>query len=64
MIAAAAVARDLGLPPPNVGAARKTLRRADRFQAALWQVFEAPPLPAQCWPMTPSCAAARKYGRT
>ena len=47
MVAAAAIARDLGLAPPPVDAARLALGRAVRFQAALWQVFEAAPLQVQ-----------------
>jgi glycine/D-amino acid oxidase-like deaminating enzyme len=47
VLAAAAIARDLGLRAPEpVAAHRKTLdtvRRAARFQAALWRLFEAPP---------------------
>ena len=42
-LAAAAIARDLGLAAPSAEAARRTLERAQRFQAALWRLFEAPP---------------------
>jgi glycine/D-amino acid oxidase-like deaminating enzyme len=45
-IAAAAVARDLGLAASHPGAARRRLGRATRFQAALWRLFEAAPLQA------------------
>jgi glycine/D-amino acid oxidase-like deaminating enzyme/bacterioferritin-associated ferredoxin len=44
VIAAAAIARDLGLRVPSVFTARRTLRRARRFQAALWRLFDAAPL--------------------
>lgn len=44
MIAGAAIARDLGLRVPGVFAARRTVRRAGRFQTALWQLFDAAPL--------------------
>jgi glycine/D-amino acid oxidase-like deaminating enzyme len=47
LVAAAAIARDLGLPVPQVDGVRETLRRTGRFQAALWRVFEAAPLQAQ-----------------
>jgi len=46
-LAAAAIARDLGLQPPQLGATRKTLRRVQSFQAALWRLFEAAPLHPQ-----------------
>jgi glycine/D-amino acid oxidase-like deaminating enzyme len=46
-LAAAAVARDLGLPPPDTRAETRALERAERFQEALWRLFEAAPLPAQ-----------------
>jgi len=46
MIAGAAIARDLGLRIPGVFTARRTVRRAGRFQAALWQLFDAAPLMA------------------
>ena len=42
-LAAAAVARDLGLKVPAQVEARRKLRRAARFQAALWRLFDAPP---------------------
>jgi glycine/D-amino acid oxidase-like deaminating enzyme len=45
-LAAAAVARDLELPIPGVGGARRRLARAERFQSALWRLFEAAPLQA------------------
>ena len=44
VIAAAAIARDLGLRVPSVFTARRTVRRAARFQAALWRLFDAAPL--------------------
>lgn len=43
-IAAAAIARDLGLVAARVDDARKMLDRSRRFQSALWRLFEAPPL--------------------
>ena len=43
IVAAAAIAADLGLRGAEPRAARRTLRRAARFQAALWRLFEAPP---------------------
>jgi glycine/D-amino acid oxidase-like deaminating enzyme len=46
-LAAAAVARDLGLHPADTQAESRSLERAGRFQTALWQLFEAAPLPAQ-----------------
>lgn len=46
-IAAAAIARDLGLVPPSSRAARRTLRRAERFQIALWRLFRAAPAHVQ-----------------
>jgi len=46
VIAGAAIARDLGLRIPGVFTARRTVRRAGRFQAALWQLFDAAPLMA------------------
>jgi glycine/D-amino acid oxidase-like deaminating enzyme len=42
-IAAAAVARDLGLAVPEPQRARRSLARAQRFQKALWRLFEAAP---------------------
>lgn len=45
-LAATAIARDLGLDAPDAYRARRSLRRARRFQAALWRLFEAAPLPA------------------
>ncbi len=47
MVAAAAIAGDLGLPSLKSGAAARTLRRAERFQGALWRLFEAAPLQAR-----------------
>ncbi len=46
VIAAGAIARDLGLAVPGTSAARRTARRAGRFQTALWQLFDAAPLMA------------------
>src|SRR5260370_22718487 len=43
IVAAAAIAADLGLKVPEPVAARRTLGRSGRFQAALWRLFEAPP---------------------
>ena len=43
MVAAAAIAADLGLKAPEPAAARRTLGRSARFQAALWRLFDAPP---------------------
>jgi glycine/D-amino acid oxidase-like deaminating enzyme len=43
IVAAAAIAADLGLKVPPPIAARRTLRRSARFQAALWRLFEASP---------------------
>lgn len=45
-IAAAAVAGDLGLAAPSTRRARRRLARADRFQQALWRLFEGAPLQA------------------
>ena len=42
-LAAAAICRDLGLKVPKIDQARKALDRAEKFQAALWSLFEAPP---------------------
>ncbi len=50
MVAAAAIARDLGLPAPPVREAERTLRRAARFQAALWSLFAAPAPDARAMP--------------
>jgi glycine/D-amino acid oxidase-like deaminating enzyme len=44
VLAAAAIARDLGLRIAEPKAARRTLSAATRFQSALWRLFEAPPL--------------------
>ena len=43
-VAAAAIARDLGLSANDARAARRTLKAARRFQSALWRLFEAAPL--------------------
>ena len=43
-VTAAAIARDLGLTMAEPKAPRRTLATAGRFQAALWRLFEAPPL--------------------
>ena len=43
-LAAAAIARDLGLQIAEPVAAKSALRRAARFQWALWRLFRAPPL--------------------
>src|SRR5216683_1810595 len=43
IVAAAAIAVDLGLKVPQPAAARRTLSRSARFQAALWRLFEALP---------------------
>jgi glycine/D-amino acid oxidase-like deaminating enzyme len=45
-IAAAAVASDLGLAAPSARQARRRIARAERFQKALWRLFEAAPLQA------------------
>jgi glycine/D-amino acid oxidase-like deaminating enzyme len=45
-IAAAAIARDLGLEAVAPQRARRSLERAGRFQRALWRLFEAAPLQA------------------
>jgi D-hydroxyproline dehydrogenase subunit alpha len=42
-VAAAAIARDLGLKAAEPKAAREALASAARFQAALWRLFQAPP---------------------
>ena len=42
VLAAAAIAADLGLKTAAPRDARRTQRRAARFQAALWRLFEAP----------------------
>ncbi|CAN5872282.1 hypothetical protein BH11PSE3_BH11PSE3_08840 [soil metagenome] len=41
-LAAAAIAQDLGLKVAKPAEAERTLRRAARFQSALWELFEAP----------------------
>src|SRR6266851_3334879 len=43
VVAAAAIAADLGLKAPEPAAARRKLGRSARFQAALWRLFDAPP---------------------
>jgi glycine/D-amino acid oxidase-like deaminating enzyme len=43
VVAAAAIAADLGLKTPEPTAARRMLGRSARFQAALWRLFDAPP---------------------
>ena len=43
IVAAAAIAADLGLKTSEPTAARRTLGRSARFQAALWRLFDAPP---------------------
>jgi len=43
-LAAAAIAGDLGLAMAEPREARRTQRRAARFQAALWQMFDTPPV--------------------
>jgi glycine/D-amino acid oxidase-like deaminating enzyme len=45
-IAAASVAGDLGLATPSTRRARRRLARAERFQQALWRLFEGAPLQA------------------
>ncbi|HSI02494.1 MAG TPA: FAD-dependent oxidoreductase [Reyranella sp.] len=42
-IAAAAIAGDLGLRAPSPRRARRRLARSERFQRALWRLFEAAP---------------------
>jgi glycine/D-amino acid oxidase-like deaminating enzyme len=44
VLAAGAIARDLGLATPDARAAQRTLRRAGRFQSALWRLFAGAPL--------------------
>lgn len=46
IVTAGAVARDLGLAAPAVRAAQRAVRRAGRFQRALWHLFDAAPLEA------------------
>lgn len=47
VLAAGAIARDLGLEPLSAApAARRMVHRAGRFQAALWRLFDAAPLMA------------------
>ncbi len=46
IVAAAAIAADLGLKAPEPTAARRTLHRSSRFQAALWRLFDTPPFAA------------------
>jgi glycine/D-amino acid oxidase-like deaminating enzyme/bacterioferritin-associated ferredoxin len=43
MVAAAAIAADLGLKAPEPAAAHRMLGRSARFQAALWRLFDTPP---------------------
>ena len=43
-IAAASIAKDLGFEGIKIDEARRTLNRSRRFQAALWQLFDVPPL--------------------
>ena len=43
-VAAFAVATDLGLKAGEPNTARRTLKRAARFQSALWDLFAAPPM--------------------
>lgn len=43
-IAAASIAKDLGFEGIKTDEARRTLNWSRRFQAALWQLFDAPPL--------------------
>jgi D-hydroxyproline dehydrogenase subunit alpha len=43
-VAAAAIARDLGLAAADPRGARRQLRRAAKFQTALWRLFEAAPM--------------------
>src|SRR6185503_13880626 len=45
-LAAAAVANDLGLTAAATSRTRRRLARAERFQSALWRLFEAAPLQA------------------
>ena len=42
VLAANAIARDLGLAAPPAREATRIVRRAARFQSALWRLFEAP----------------------
>ena len=42
VLAANAIARDLGLAVAPAKEARRTVQRAARFQSALWRLFEAP----------------------
>jgi glycine/D-amino acid oxidase-like deaminating enzyme len=44
VIAAAAIARDLGLRAVDAGGAQRTARRSGRFQTALWRLFNGAPL--------------------
>jgi glycine/D-amino acid oxidase-like deaminating enzyme len=44
VLAAGAIARDLGLPAADMRAAQRTIRRAGRFQDALWRLFNGAPL--------------------
>ena len=61
LIAAAAIAADLGLKIAAPREARRAQRRAARFQAALWRLFEAPALDRRTPSTTaPSSVAARR----
>lgn len=42
VVAAAAIAGDLGLKVPELKSAQRSVRTAARFQAALWKLFDAP----------------------
>jgi D-hydroxyproline dehydrogenase subunit alpha len=44
VLAASAIARDLGLRASDARAAQRAIRRARRFQNALWQLFDGAPL--------------------
>ena len=44
VLAAGAIARDLGLQVPDTRSAQRRVRRAGRFQNALWQLFNGAPL--------------------
>jgi len=46
IVAAGAIARDLGLMASGTVDAQRAVRRAARFQAALWRLFDGAPLPA------------------
>ena len=56
VLAARAIVHDLGGSVPHPGAAARALRRADRFQDALWTLFRAPAFdPAAITDDTPVC---------